>query len=244
MNRITYSVDVEPDLHGSGYRGVNQGLVKFEKLCDAHKVKPVLFVTADCIKQNPRLFLRLQKKGWDVSLHGFTHTRFDEMSMNEKEREISQSLLYWKKYLKSKPKGFRAPQHSIDDETLDLLEKHGFQYDSSYTPLNAFQFLFFPRKLFLNLRSFFSPLQPYRIREKLREVPSSALLLPFVSLTIRFLPRWLISIYIHLIHLIYRQPVFYAHSWDFISQKDSRIDRLVSHNSFIKKLAYCMERFR
>ena len=62
MSELLISIDVEPDLHTGKYISITQGLKIFEKLCDKYKIKPILFVTADCIKKYPKLFNRLHKK--------------------------------------------------------------------------------------------------------------------------------------------------------------------------------------
>lgn len=240
MNKVIYTIDVEPDLHTGDYKGIQEGLKNFEILCDKHNIKPILFITGNCIKDNKEIFKRLQKKGWEISSHGFSHTRFDSMHYKEKEDEIKKSLENFKKYLNIKPLGFRAPQHSIDPTTLNLLESNGFQYDSSLTPLNALQLLFFPKKFKLWIKSFFSPLNPYQIRKNLTEIPPSSLLIPFVSLTIRVFPKIFLNIYIKIIKAFYTKPVFYAHSWDFIELKNSRIDKIFSHKRLLKKLDYLM----
>lgn len=239
MENTIYSVDVEPDLHGGKQKGVRDGLIRFEKICNKHKVKPALFVIASLISKNRGLFKRLHKGGWDISLHGYSHKRFDDMSLKEKEEEIKQSLKEFKK-IGIKPRGFRAPQHSIDNETLDLLEKFGFEYDSSYFPLNLMQLFFFPKRFGLWTRGFFSRINPYRIRKNLMEIPTSSLLIPFVSLTLRVMPKWMLWIYVKMIRLICRKPVFYAHSWDFIEMKESRIDRMWGHEKLLEKLDYVM----
>lgn len=236
VRKIILSVDVEADLHTGKYVGVNSGLKKFEELCDKYEIQPILFVTAEALKQNPGLFKKLDKKGWDISLHGFSHKRFDEMGFFEKENEISKSILLWKKTLEKKPRGFRAPQHSIDDVTLDLLEKHGIEYDSSYIPLNFLQLLFFPKKFKLWIRTCFSGLNRYKIRGNLEERPPSSLFIPFVSLTVRIFPVFLLKIYLFFLKLFYKEPMFYAHSWDFIEMPESRIDRKFPSAKFMKKL--------
>ncbi|MEI6731226.1 MAG: polysaccharide deacetylase family protein [archaeon] len=241
MNKIIYSVDVEKDLHGSSYKGVKEGLVEFEKICDKNGILPVLFVTGECLKSNGGLFKRLAKKGWEISFHGFSHERFDDLTLSEKEREIKSSLALWKKVLGFNPRGFRAPQHSIDDTTLDLLEKYGFEYDSSYTPLNLLQLFFFPGRAKLWIKSFLSPLNEYRIRKNLVERPCSSLILPFVSLIVRILPVSLMRAYVKMLKLIYTKPMFYAHSWDFIKLRESRIDRAFTSQAFIRKLDKIME---
>ena len=168
MSKITFSVDVEKDLHSNSYESITSGLKKFEELCDKNDIKPILFVVGDCVLRYSGLFKRLHNKGWDISFHGLTHRRFDELDYKEKEEEIKKGVELWKKKLGFKPRGFRAPQHSIDDDTLDLLEKYGFEYDSSYHPLNLLQLVFFPKKAGLWFKLFFSGLNKYKISRFIR----------------------------------------------------------------------------
>lgn len=239
MNKIIYTVDVEPDLHTGKDKSIKEGLKRFEEICDKYKIKPTLFIVASLIKDNKALFKRLHKKGWDISLHGYSHKRFDDMNHNEKLEEINKSLKEFKK-IGIKPKGFRAPQHSIDEDTLNILENKGFEYDSSYFPLNFLQLFFFPKRIGNWFRGFFSRLNPYKIRKNLIEIPTSSLLIPFVSLIVRILPKWALWFYVKSIKFVYQKPVFYAHSWDFIELKDSKIDRIWSHEKFLEKLDYIM----
>jgi len=241
MSKIIFTIDVEPDLHTGEYRGVREGLKKAEEIFTKHNIKPILFVTCDCIKQHTNIFKKFKRKGWEISSHGYTHKRFDEMSKQEKEKEIKKIINCFEKYLGIKPKGFRAPQHSIDEGTLDLLEKYGFEYDSSFTPLNFTQLLFFPKKFKLWFKHFFSPRNPYKIRKNLEERPSSSLLLPFVSLIIRIFPICFLKFYLKFLFLFYTKPIFYAHSWDFVEIKESKIDKLFPHTLFIKKLDLLLE---
>lgn len=240
MKKIIFSVDVEPDLHSGEYKSIREGLTKFEGLCDKHSISPVLFVVGEVIEPNKGIFRRLHKKGWDISMHGYTHKRFDDMPLREKEKELGDSLKAFKKNLGVKPKGFRAPQHSIDGETLDLLERLKISFDSSFTPFNLLQVIFFPKRVRQAFRHFFSRPNPYKIRKNLTEIPVPSLLIPPVSLTVRVFPKWFLFLYFKTLKIVYRQPVFYAHSWDFIELKESRIDRMFPSSKFLNKLDYVM----
>ena len=236
--QIIWTIDVEPDLHGGGNKGIALGLKRFERICDKHNVKPTLFIVGSLLenKDNVKVFNRLNKKGWEISCHGYSHKRFDDMPYEEKEEEIKKCLDIWKKTLKSKPRGFRAPQHSIDKETLDLLEKYGFEYDSSFYPLNLAQLFFFPKRFMSWINYFFSSTRGRKIRKNLKEIPTSSLLIPFVSLTFRVFPLWMIKTFIWKIKLFYKKRVFYAHSWDFIKLEKSRIDRRFPYNNLLSKI--------
>jgi hypothetical protein len=240
MNKLTFSIDTEPDIHTEKYEGITEGLKKLEELCDKYNIAPTLFVVASTIPKNKKIFKKLHKKGWEISLHGYSHRRFDDLSFEEKEYEIKKSIEIFKKHLGFKPKGFRAPQHSIDDETLDILEKSGFQYDSSYTPFNILQLFFFPTRLTQFTKQFFSKPNPYKIRKTLKELPVSSLLIPPVSLTVRIFPVWFLKIYFKILTVVFKQPIFYAHSWDFIRIENSKIDKLFPNTRLLDKLDYIL----
>ena len=227
--------DVESDIHTGEYLGVEEGIKNILKVLDKIQVKATFFVTCDCIEKYPNIFKRLLKEKHEISLHGFRHKRFDEIGREEKEDQIKKAIKCFKKYLKIFPKGFRAPQHSIDNKTLDLLEKYKFGYDSSYTPRNLFQLLFFPKKFRLWFKHFFSKSRPYRIRENLWEVPPTSLIIPFVSLTIRVFPFWLLKFYVNILRVFNANIIFYAHSWDFIELKNSKAYKICPLEKFLKK---------
>ena len=235
MSKLIISIDVEPDLHSGQYLGITQGLKRAEQLFERHKIKPILFVTCDCIKKNPEVFREYLRKGWEISLHGYEHERFDDMTKAQKQEQIKKALKCFRTHLKTKPKGFRAPQHSIDEETLDLLEENNFDYDSSSTPRNFLQLLFFPSRGGSWLRDFFSPTNPYKIRENLVERPTAAFIIPFVSLPVRI--SYILSRTLYfLLSLTRKEVLFYCHSWDFIELPKSKIDKTFSHKRFIRNL--------
>ena len=235
---IAITVDTEADLNSRDYRGIYDGLGALRKILDKYDIKVTFFVTCDCIEKYPKIFQRLQKEDHEIALHGYRHVRFDKLSYKEKEEQIKKSIEVFVRYLKKKPKGFRAPQHSIDNETLNLLEKYNFKYDSSYTPLNLFQLFFFPRRFLSWLRLFLSKTKTYRIRGNLYEIPCSAIIIPFVSLVLRIFPKSLLKFYLGILKVFNREIVFYAHSWDFIELPNSRIDRTFSHKRVVKNLIY------
>ena len=235
--KISLSFDIEPDLHTEGYDGITEGIPSIVKILDRYKIKGTFFVTCDCIEKYPKIFQKLVKEGHEISLHAYRHERFDDLSIHEKEEQIKKSISCFKKILKMKPSGFRAPQHSIDDDALSLLGKYGFKYDSSKTPLNAMQFVFFPTRITRNFSGFFSNPRKHRTNG-LIEIPPTSLLVPFVSLFVRVLPKFLQSAYVNALKILFKEAIFYAHSWDFIEMKESSVDKNFSHNRFIENLDY------
>lgn len=233
---ISISFDIEPDLYTGSYKGVIEGIAVILRLLNKYNIKATFFITCDCLEKYPEIFKILKRNGHEVALHAYRHTRFDELSLKEKEKHLRKAITCFKKYLGFSPLGFRAPQLSIDNETLDLLEKYGFKYDSSYAPLNFMQLFFFPSKFNSWMRSFFSKADKYKIRKNLAEIPTTSLVLPFVSLIFRVFPCSFNKLFFNLLRATHGDTIFYAHSWDFIDLPQSRIARVWPKERLIKNL--------
>ncbi len=238
MNTL-FSVDVEPDLNNNSYSSLKKGLPKLIQLLGKHNIKATFFVTCDCIEKYPDLFKKLQKQGHEIALHGYRHERFDILSYEEKEDRIKRSLACFRKYLKTKPIGFRAPQHSIDNQTFLLLKKYGFKYDSSRTPGNAMLL-----RHLLKLRSskkevlknLFSSFKPYQIVPGLVEIPRSSFIISLGGFEIKAYPRNYYRLLLPFYKLLGLSPLFVMHSWDMIHITGSRTSKLCSPEEFEVKL--------
>lgn len=237
MTFVNISVDVERDLHSENYLGVIGGLKIFERIVEKYKIKPTLFVTGEVIEKYGEIFKKLQDSGWEIGFHSYDHKRFDKMNNEEKDDDIKKGLKIFKKY-GLKVNGFRAPQHSIDENTFRLLKENGFKYDSSNASKDILQLVHLIRgssKSFLGfLRQFFSKSNPYQ-KDKILEIPTSALFVPFVGYSLRILPLFLMKF---LFLLLKRRKiiVFYCHSWDFIELEKSLTYKLCKLDKFLNKL--------
>ncbi|MDO8623478.1 MAG: polysaccharide deacetylase family protein [archaeon] len=239
MRPLSISIDVEPDLHTNAYNSV-KAIPNLLRLFKKYNVKATFFTTCDCIEKYPSVFKSIKKEGHEISLHGYKHHRFDNLSLDEKENDIKKSIACFKKYLKTKPAGFRAPQHSIDRETMNLLEKYYFKYDSSLIPWNFYHLIFF-WKIKVKFMNNFSPMKIHKINN-LYEIPISSFIMPFSSITLRILPLPLLKMYFHLIDS-YKEPVFLMHSWDLIEIPDSKIYNLCPIDEFMKRFEFMLEFF-
>ena len=232
--KISLSFDVEPDIHTGKYLGITRGLTVISSILDKHNIKATFFVTCDCLEKYPEIFQHLRKQGHEIALHGYKHERFDNLSIKDKEIHIQKAILCFQKHLNYTPEGFRAPQHSIDSETLDLLEKYDFKYDSSFTPLNILQIIFFPEKI-KHYKYFFHSLKKQKIRKKLYELPISSFFIPAVSLVFRVFPFFLINNYFNILKIFNKNIIIYMHSWDFVDV-EGRISSLFSKERLINSL--------
>ncbi|MDP3966500.1 MAG: polysaccharide deacetylase family protein [archaeon] len=232
---ISITFDIEKDLHSGDCKGITDGIPRILSILDKYGVKATFFTTAKIIEKFPQIFQALKKQRHEVALHGYAHERFDDLTFEEADEKISESVKIYRKVFGENPQGFRAPQHSIDKKTLEILKKNDFVYDSSYTPFNIFQILFFLKKFRHELKGFFSPREKYKILKDFYEIPVSSFLIPFVSLPLRVFPFAMLKIYLWILRKTNKNLVFYAHSWDFINLPNSKIDKMFSHKIFMNR---------
>ena len=105
-------------------------------LLDNHNVKATFFILGCVAEKYPRVIEELYQKGHEIASHAYSHQTLGKLGKEGFKKEIEMSLDLLGSY---NPIGFRAPSFSANNTTLwylDILEKHGFVYDSSIFPVN------------------------------------------------------------------------------------------------------------
>jgi hypothetical protein len=233
MNAV-FSVDVEKDLHTDAVRGISS-LIILSNLLKKYQIFATFFVTGEILEKYPKLFKELSKEGHEIALHGYSHRRFDIMSNKEKEAEINKMVKVYKKIFKCLPIGFRAPQHSIDSRTIDLLEKYGFKYDSSKTPFNLLILRHINNSLSV-VNNFLSYPCPHKIRDsRMFEIPRTAFLFSTGGFELKIYPSFFYKFLILILDKMNIPFVFVMHSWDMINIP-SRTNKLCNKDKFLNRL--------
>lgn len=240
MNLVNISMDVENDLHKNSCTGITEGIPRLVNILDKKNIKATFFVTAKILEKYPKIFRELKNQGHEIALHGYNHERFDELSLKKKNELLKKSIIIYKKNLKENPKGFRAPQHSIDNETLAVIEKFNFKYDSSFIPWN-FHHILLPQ-IKIRFSNNFKEMNIHKINN-LYEMPVTSFILPLTSLTIRFLPFSFFKIYLRFVNL-FQNKIFLMHSWDFIELKNSKLYQRCPLNEFSRRFEYMLDYFK
>ena len=112
---------------------VINGLDKILDLLHKHETIATFFVVGELLEFQPDLMDKIVSSGHEIGFHTMTHKRLDLMNSDE----FSNELGMFKKLTNNKSKGFRAPTFSLNNSSnwaVDLLEKHGYLYDSSIVP--------------------------------------------------------------------------------------------------------------
>ncbi len=106
------------------------------------QVQATFFVVGDVMRHHPGLVRRIYDEGHEIGCHGWSHRplwtldpeRF-AWELEEFDRDAA-SVVPVDEII-----GFRAPTFSLDERTswaLDILQEHGFRYDSSIFPVRTY----------------------------------------------------------------------------------------------------------
>ena len=205
------SVDVEQDLGGNSFRGV-ESLDKILNIFKKYNIPATLFVTGEVLQKYPEKFQELALS-YEIASHGFTHQFWNTLSPEERAKELDNFISLYRSVFKKSPVGFRAPSHVIDEEATDLLAQKGFLYDSSVVPHYP------PFKKYRGYKGK-APLLPFRFKgTNLLEIPVRGQLwgIPLAGAWIRRLPVWFYRIL-----FFFHQPEFITlnmHSWDILDKR-------------------------
>ncbi len=147
---------------------IKKGLPIVLNFLKEHDIKATFFVVGQNVENYKNEHKRILKEGHEIASHTYSHpVNLSSLTYKEKEFEISKNEKIIQQILNVKPIGFRAPTYSIDKETINILEKRNYLYDSSIIPT------FIPgftkiKNLFLSSKPFFLTKE-----KKLLEIPLS-----------------------------------------------------------------------
>jgi len=83
-------------------------------------------------KHLPHLIREIHERGYEVASHGFNHDLCNRLSFKYLKEDLINSKKRLEDIIGSEVYGYRAPNFSIDNDILKLIEDCGYLYDSSY----------------------------------------------------------------------------------------------------------------
>ena len=192
---VAFTVDLEPDCppYLSGFRGVEHGLPALLHELARLDVPATFFTTGEVAARYPDAIERLVREGHELGCHGMTHSAFTSLDRDAACNEIEQSAEILRR---SAPvTSFRAPYLRFPDAYVDILERTGFDVDSSQA---RYKLDYYRRRT------------PSRIRRIPASVTSSVLRLPNV------LRRAYLS-------ALSSPVVLFVHPWEFVDLRRERL---------------------
>ncbi len=125
--------ETSPNILSTGDFGAQSGLPRVLKLLDKHQIPASFFIPAVSAMLHPEMVPAILKNGKnEIGVHGWIHEYLPALSdAAEEERLLDQAIAYLTKASGKRPVGYRAPAWAFSENTVGLLRKKGFLYDTS-----------------------------------------------------------------------------------------------------------------
>jgi peptidoglycan/xylan/chitin deacetylase (PgdA/CDA1 family) len=110
------------------------GAVALPRILDLLKkydIKSSFFIPGVVIGTYPELCERIVKEGHEVGNHGWTHVPPSSLSYEQEEEGLARGNEAVRALTGKNPAGYRSPSWDLGPNTLKLLLKYGFLYESS-----------------------------------------------------------------------------------------------------------------
>jgi polysaccharide deacetylase family protein (PEP-CTERM system associated) len=96
------------------------------------QVNATFFVLGWIAERLPDLIREIHNRGHEVASHGYLHNLCSQETRDQLKRDLTESKKLLEDILGANVHGYRAPNFSISDDTLKLIEDCGYLYDSSF----------------------------------------------------------------------------------------------------------------
>jgi len=107
------------------------GVGRILQLLKSHQLQGNFFIPGYTAEIDPNLVLSIHNDGHSIGCHGYYHERTDGLTYEAEDDILQRSIARLQGITGVRPIGFRAPLWELTPQTLTLLRKHGFVYDSS-----------------------------------------------------------------------------------------------------------------
>jgi polysaccharide deacetylase family protein (PEP-CTERM system associated) len=118
--------------------GIERNMENLLDLLRVHEVKATFFVLGWVADRHPEVVRMIDREGHEIGTHGYHHDLITEMTPAEFEDDLLRSLEAISRHTSQRIRGHRASNFSVVSSTLwalEILARHGLQYDSSVFPI-------------------------------------------------------------------------------------------------------------
>jgi peptidoglycan/xylan/chitin deacetylase (PgdA/CDA1 family) len=103
-------------------------LINIYNAIEPYLAKFTFPISASVALKNSDLTREILSRGHEVGIHGFKHLNYSYLTEIQQENDIEMAVATFKA-LGVKINGFRAPYNTYTEQTLKLVENHGFLWD-------------------------------------------------------------------------------------------------------------------
>jgi peptidoglycan-N-acetylglucosamine deacetylase len=121
----------KPPIQTRGTFGPNVAVPRILEVFDRYDLTCTFFVPGKVVEKYPETIQAIHEAGHELGHHGYTHSNPATMSKEEEEQELVNALNAFDDVIGQTPVGYRSPAADLSNNSLELLAKHGFSYESS-----------------------------------------------------------------------------------------------------------------
>jgi peptidoglycan/xylan/chitin deacetylase (PgdA/CDA1 family) len=142
--RLTVALTFDSDAISDGIRrgdspvklshgefGPRVGVPRILELLAHESIPATWFVPGHTLETFPDSTAAILAGGHELACHGWYHEDFSQLPGEEQAAILARSVEAVRRVTGAPPKGFRAPYWALGPETLELVLRAGFEYDSS-----------------------------------------------------------------------------------------------------------------
>ena len=100
-------------------------------LLDLHNIKSSFYIPGFIAETHPDLISDIHKRGHEIGNHGYMHEPPATLTASEEEDVLLQGSKIIKDITGENPVGYRSPSWELSSDSLNILKRNGFLYDSS-----------------------------------------------------------------------------------------------------------------
>lgn len=119
-----------PAMLNRGEYGARVGVPRVLDLLEQNGIRATFFVPGHTIESFPRETEAILERGHELAHHSYAHVDPSQQSAEEERADMERALTVMER-LGVRPLGYRSPSADLSGVTLELVEEHGFVYDSS-----------------------------------------------------------------------------------------------------------------
>ena len=119
-----------PAMLNRGEYGARVGVPRVLDLLDTHGVRATFFVPGHTLESFPEETRSILDRGHELAHHSYAHVDPSHQSAAEERADMERALAAFEA-IGVRPLGYRSPSGDLSEATLELVEEHGFLYDSS-----------------------------------------------------------------------------------------------------------------
>jgi len=119
-----------PAMLARGEYGARVGVPRVLELLDRHGIRATFFVPGHTVESFPQVTESILEHGHEIAHHSYAHVDPSGQTRDEEEADMERALDVLER-IGVKPLGYRSPSADLSSSSLELVEAHGFVYDSS-----------------------------------------------------------------------------------------------------------------